>query len=99
MVLCSTLGMVFLVSSFQVMFNLSICTAYTPSCRPLVPFDRALRPICGGFQVWDVLGIFYTLFLAFLSVSMVFTTFLVFTLTLALCLGVLVMLFFSLATL
>ena len=99
MVLCSILGMVYLVSSFQVMFILSICTAYTPSFRPLIPFDRALRPIYGGFQVWGVLGIFYSFFLAFLSVSMVFTTFLVFTLTLALCLGMLVMFFFGLATL
>ena len=91
--------MVFLLSYFKLMFNLSSCTAHTPSCRPLVPFDRAFRPISGGFQGWDVLGIFYTLFLAFLSVSMVFTIFMVFTLTMALFLGMLVMSFFCQATL
>ena len=99
LVLCSVLGMVYLVSSIYKMFILTICTAYTQYFRPLIPFDRALRPVYGGFQVWGELGIFHSFFLAFLSVSMVFTTFLVFTLTLALCLGMLVMFFFGLATL
>ena len=89
LVLCSVLGMVYLLSSICKMFILTICTAYTQYFRPLIPFDRALRPVYGGFQVWDELCFFHSFFLASLLVSIVCTTFLVFTLTLDLCLATL----------
>ena len=89
LVLCSVIGMVYLVCSIYMVFILTICIASTQNFRPLIPFDRTLRPVYGGFQVWGVLSIFYSFFLAFLLVSMVCTTFLVFTLTLGSCLATL----------
>ena len=89
LVLCSVIVMIYLVCSIYMVFILTICIASTQNFRPLIPFDRTLRPVYGGFQVWDELCFFHSFFLASLLVSIVCTTFLVFTLTLALCLATL----------